>query len=202
MKYYDITRELLSSPVYPGDREPELEKVFDMRKGADFNLCSLSCSLHAGTHCDAFLHFCRDGQDIASMPLDHFIGPCLLLSVPGHSLVTEDDLRDRIPEGTRRLLLKSGGTSFLAPSGAAFLLRRGILVLGTDASSVAPPEDEAGIHVPLLSGGVALIESLWLEDVPDGEYFLSAAPLKIRGAEGAPCRAVLLVPEADTPETP
>ena len=201
MKYYDITRELLSSPVYPGDREPELEKVFDMRKGADFNLCSLSCSLHAGTHCDAFLHFCRDGQDIASMPLDHFIGPCLLLSVPGHSLVTEDDLRDRIHKKTRRKLLKSGGTSFLAPSGAAFLLRRGILTLGTDASSVAPPEDEAGIHIPLLSGGVALIESLWLDEVPDGEYFLSAAPIKIRGAEGAPCRAVLFSPDADTPET-
>lgn len=198
MKYYDITRELLSSPVYPGDREPELEKVFDMHGGADFNLCSLSCSLHAGTHCDAFLHFCRDGQDIASMSLDHFIGPCLVLSVPENSLVTEDDLRDRLPEGTTRLLLKSGGTSFLAPSGAAVLLRRGILTLGTDASSVAPPDNEAGIHVPLLSGGVALIESLWLEKVPDGEYFLSAAPLKICGAEGAPCRAVLFAPGEDT----
>jgi arylformamidase len=198
MKYYDITRELLSSPVYPGDREPELETVFDMHRGADFNLHSLSCSLHAGTHCDAFLHFCRDGQDIASMSLDHFIGPCLVLSVPENSLVTEDDLRDRLPEGTRRLLLKSGGTSFLAPSGAAVLLRREILTLGTDASSVAPPDNEAGIHVPLLSGGVALIESLWLEKVPDGEYFLSAAPLKICGAEGAPCRAVLFAPGEDT----
>lgn len=199
MKYYDITRELLSSPVYPGDREPELEKVFDMRKGADFNLCSLSCSLHAGTHCDAFLHFCRDGQDIASMSLDHFIGPCILLSVPEYTLITEENLRNRLPEGTARLLLKSGGTSFLAPSAAAFLLRRGILTVGTDASSVAPPEDEAGIHVPLLSGGVAIIESLWLEKVPDGNYFLSAAPLKISGAEGAPCRAVLFVPEANIP---
>ena len=202
MKYYDITRELLSSPVYPGDREPELETVFDMHEGADFNLRSLSCSLHAGTHCDAFLHFCRNGRDIASMPLEHFFGPCLVLSVQEGGLITEEDLRDRLPEGTMRLLLKSGGTSFLAPSGAAFLLHRGILTLGTDASSVAPPDNEAGIHVPLLSGGVALIESLWLEEVPDGEYFLSAAPLKIRGAEGAPCRAVLFVPEEEPPEIP
>ncbi|MBL3539044.1 cyclase family protein [Aminivibrio sp.] len=191
MKCYDITRELLSSPVYPGDREPELQTVFDMRRGADFNLSSLSCSLHTGTHCDAFLHFRRDGQDIAGMPLDHFIGPCHVLSVPGHTLITEEHLRNNLPEGTMRLLLKSGGTSFLAPSGAAFLLSRGILTLGTDSSSVAPLDNEAGIHLPLLSGGVALIESLWLEEVPDGEYFLSAAPLKIRGAEGAPCRAVL-----------
>ncbi|HPF84774.1 MAG TPA: cyclase family protein [Aminivibrio sp.] len=202
MKYYDITRELLSSPVYPGDREPELETVFDMQRGADFNLRSLSCSLHAGTHCDAFLHFCRDGSDIASIPLEHFIGPCLVLSVPENRLVTEDDLRNRLPEGTTRLLLKSGGTSFLALSGAAFLLRRGIFTLGTDASSVAPPDNEAGIHIPLLTGGVALIESLWLEEVPDGNYFLSAAPLKIRGAEGAPCRAVLFVPEEEPPEIP
>lgn len=191
MKYYDISRELLSSAVYPGDRQTELEITFDMKKGADFNLSALCCSLHAGTHCDAFLHFCRDGQDIAGIPLDHFLGPCLVLSVPGHTLAGDDFFRSRLPEGVKRLLLKSGGTSHLSSSGASFLLRRGILTLGTDARSVAPPDDEAGIHVPLLSAGVAIIESLMLDEVPDGEYFLSAAPLKIRGAEAAPCRAVL-----------
>jgi arylformamidase len=30
-----------------------------------------------------------------------------------------------------------------------------------------------------------------LTDIPEGRYFLSAAPLKLAGSDGAPCRAYL-----------
>ncbi|MEZ4627650.1 MAG: hypothetical protein R2912_06045 [Eubacteriales bacterium] len=39
------------------------------------------------------------------------------------------------------------------------------------------------------------MKSLDLKNVPDGRYMLYAAPLKIAGAEGAPCRAILVSEE-------
>ena len=37
-----------------------------------------------------------------------------------------------------------------------------------------------------------LPEGIVLKDVPDGKYFLSSAPLNISGADGAPCRSILI----------
>ena len=48
------------------------------------------------------------------------------------------------------------------------------------------------VHLILLQRGIALLEGIVLSDVPEGRYFLSAAPLKLAGCEGAPCRAYLL----------
>ena len=39
---------------------------------------------------------------------------------------------------------------------------------------------------------VVLLEGIRLDEVNEGMYFLSAAPLNIGKAEGAPCRAILI----------
>ena len=46
--------------------------------------------------------------------------------------------------------------------------------------------------VSLLGQGIALLEGIVLETVPEGHYFLSAAPLNLAGSDGAPCRAYLI----------
>ncbi len=191
MKYYDITRELLSAPLYPGAPEPSLEHLAKISDGAPYNFSLLHSNLHAGTHCDAYHHFCDGESDIASMPLEHFIGPCYLLSVPEKMLVGADYFKEKLPAGVKRVLLKSKGTSYLTPDAARYLIEQGVITVGADAWSVGPVEDEAGIHIPFLSNGVAIIESLDLGEMTDGEYFLVAAPVKIAGAEGGHCRAIL-----------
>lgn len=191
MKYHDITRELLSAPLYPGDPLPVVEPVSEMDKGAPYNLSILTASLHSGTHCDAYLHFSAGNKDIAEMPLDHFIGPCYVLSVPENCLVKANFLKKHLPRDVKRLLLKSHGTSYLAPSAGKYLMGQGIITVGTDAWSVAPSEDEGSVHIPFLTNNIAIIESLDLDGVSDGAYFLIAAPLKIKGAEAGQCRALL-----------
>jgi len=37
-----------------------------------------------------------------------------------------------------------------------------------------------------------LLEGIVLDDVKEGEYFLNAAPLNIKGSDGSPCRAYLI----------
>ena len=48
------------------------------------------------------------------------------------------------------------------------------------------------VHLILLGRGIALLEGIVLKDIAEGHYFLSAAPLNLGGADGAPCRAYLI----------
>ena len=48
------------------------------------------------------------------------------------------------------------------------------------------------VHLILLRREVALLEGIVLKDVPEGHYFLNAAPLNLSGCDGAPCRAYLI----------
>ena len=48
------------------------------------------------------------------------------------------------------------------------------------------------VHMALLGNGITILEGLILEGVPEGEYTLSALPLKFEGGDGSPVRAVLV----------
>ena len=189
---YDITRDLMNVSLPEGVPEVELTKLYSREKG---DICAesvLRACLHLGTHCDAFCHFVENGQDIAQISLEHFIGKCYVLSVPANTRITADHLQDRIPQGTKRLILHGNGNSYLSPDAANHLVRTGVITVGTDAWSISGPGDETATHVTLLGHKVAVIEDLDLTQIPDGAYDLLAAPLKISHADGAFCRAVLM----------
>jgi arylformamidase len=44
----------------------------------------------------------------------------------------------------------------------------------------------------MLGAEIVLLEGIVLAEVPEGVYLLNAAPLNLGGAEGAPCRALLM----------
>ena len=187
MKIYDISRELLKTPPYPGDDPPVLKAVHRMKDGEKYNLSRLETSTHAATHVDAPLHFIEKGKDIASIPADVFVGECVVLTVPKTSL---DSMYFMKRPFAPRILLHGKGE--LTESAIGYLYNQGLILLGTDCQSVGTYSDELSAHTALLGYGIVLLENLDLRGVPDGRYTLSAAPLKIAGAEGAPCRAVLI----------
>lgn len=191
MKIYDISRDLIKSPPYPGDEPPRLKAVHRMKDGESYNLTRLETSMHAGTHVDAPLHFIADGNDIASLPLAQFVGDCVVLTVPKTPL---DAMYFMKRPFAPRILLHGEGQ--LTESAIGYLYNQGCLLIGTDKQSIGSYSDELSVHVALLGYGVAVLENLDLRDVPDGTYTLYAAPLKISGAEGAPCRAILVESEA------
>ena len=78
--------------------------------------------------------------------------------------------------------------------GYAGLAAAELALLGNESQSVGPVEAPMAVHLCLLSAGVVLLEGIRLKTVPEGEYFLCAAPLCLGGAEGAPCRALLVDP--------
>jgi arylformamidase len=71
-------------------------------------------------------------------------------------------------------------------------LEAGVLLLGNESQTVGPEDAPRAVHLLLLGGGMILLEGIRLAEVPEGRYLLHAAPLNLGGAEGAPCRALLI----------
>ena len=68
----------------------------------------------------------------------------------------------------------------------------GIELLGNEGQTVGPENAPMQVHLILLRREIALLEGIVLQGIPEGQYFLSAAPLNLGGADGAPCRAYLI----------
>ena len=190
MKLHDITWNLLQAPVYPGSPDPVIERVEKISDGAACNFSRVAMTSHAGTHADALCHFVDGGLSIDEMPLEHYYGPCRVLSCsPGE--VGPETFRGKI-NGVRRLVIHGDGRTYLSSEAAQYLVDEGIITLVTDAMSTGPLGMEKATHDILLGNGVAIVETVNLEGIEDGDYTLIAFPVKYSGCDGAPVRAVLL----------
>ncbi|MBR5540140.1 MAG: cyclase family protein [Clostridia bacterium] len=191
MNLIDITRELMKAPVYPGDPAPQLQPLTRISLGDSSNTTAISACLHNGTHMDAPRHFFPEGVAIDKVDLDACIGECTVVECDG--VLLGDRAEDLLPHLKKRVLFK--GSVQLTPSAAFVLSCAGILLLGVESSSVAPPQYAEDVHRQLLGTGMVLLEGLDLTNAKAGEtYLLMAAPVKIAGADGAPVRAVLAEP--------
>ena len=190
MKIYDISQEVFSSAVYPGDPKPEKKVLSATAAGELYNLTALSMCTHNGTHIDAPFHFLPEGKTVDQMSLDTFVGECWVIAHRGD--VTAEDARAilRKAGGVPRILL-SGPVTVTAEAAAVFAAKP-ILLLGNEGQTIGPENAPMQVHQILLSAEVALLEGIVLDGVPEGQYFLSAAPLNLAGADGAPCRAYLM----------
>lgn len=188
MKIIDITRELFSAPVYPGDPRPELEAIHRIEDGKICNLSAIHACLHNGTHMDAPLHFCADGKDIAEVDPDACIGECSVVEWDGY--LTGADAERLQPSLRPRVLFK--GNVQITPSAAFVLSDCQVTLIGVESQTVEPDGGDGMVHRQLLGGNVLLLEGIDLSNVQEGTYFLMAAPLKIAGADGTPVRALLL----------
>jgi arylformamidase len=106
--------------------------------------------------------------------------------------VTDADAREILSnaKGAKRILI--GGNATVTAGAAEVFADSGIFLLGNESQSVGPEEAPMQVHLILLHRGIALLEGIVLHHVPAGHYFLSAAPLNLAGADGAPCRAYLV----------
>ena len=190
MRIYDISRELFSCPPYPGDPKPWHEPLARIETGDGANVTGFYAGTHSATHADAPLHYFPDGQGIGELPPIHFIGPCSVFTVKG--LLTGKDMERLLEKSQRHILLHGNGQAFLSQSAAFTLAEAGILLVGTDAPSIGMYENEEQPHKELLGAGIPILESLDLQGIREGDYFLSALPLKMEHMDAAPVRAVLL----------
>ena len=195
MKIYDISQEVFSCQVYPGDPAPEREILKSMEDGEVYNLTALHMCAHNGTHIDAPFHFVPDGKTVEGIPLEAVVGMAYVAE--HHGAVTGEDAmkilekaKNQNPESAKRLLLK--GDVEVSLEAARIFASAGILLLGNEPQTVGPQDAPMAVHLALLGGNVILLEGIRLEAVAEGVYFLNAAPLNLSGADGSPCRPVLV----------
>lgn len=173
---YDITQELFSSTTYPGDTKPERIAVRKMEDGELYNLSDIKMCAHNGTHIDAPRHFVRDGRGVDEVALSACVGICQVCS----------NLAELLSSECERILVR--GMDELDEAIVEKMIAKNLKLLGVEGQSVG----NASVHRTLLLQKVVLLEGIRLEKVPDGRYFLFAAPLKLSECDGAPCRAILL----------
>ena len=83
MKIYDISQEVFSCSVYPGDPLPEKQVMLRIPDGAVCNLTAFRMCAHNGTHVDAPYHFINEGNTIDQIGLKQFIGYAYVTSHEG-----------------------------------------------------------------------------------------------------------------------
>lgn len=195
MKIYDISQEVFRCQVYPGDPIPEKKMLQSMEKGELYNLTAFSMCAHNGTHIDAPFHFIKDGKTVDEVGLESFVGTAYVAEHQG--IVTGDDAtaiiekaKGQNPEAAKRILIK--GDVEVSLEAAKVFASSDLLLLGNEPQTVGPQNAPMAVHCTLLSANVVLLEGIRLEQVPEGVYLLNAAPLNLEGADGSPCRAVLI----------
>lgn len=195
MQIFDISQELFTCAVFPGDVPPVRDVRETIEGGSICNLTALSMCAHNGTHVDAPYHFYDDGKTIDQLDLNKVIGKCYVAFVDG--LVTAEIMQGIITkagqadaEAAKRILI--GGAATVSLEAAKVLTKEKVLLVGNESQTVGPLEGPAQVHYELLGAELVLLEGIRLAQVEEGVYMLNAVPLNLGGADGAPCRAILI----------
>jgi arylformamidase len=136
------------------------------------------------------------------------MGPARLFAFPDSvTSIGEAELRACDLAGVTRVLFKTRNSAWLAsgsaefhrdytyvaPDGAAYLVSKGVKLVGVDYLSVEQfHSGHHKTHRTLLERGVVIVEGLLLSEPPAGDYELICLPLKLADLDGAPARAVLI----------
>lgn len=198
----DISMALdATTPEWPGDTPFAYRLSVTKQQSGSVNIGELQSSTHIGTHIDAPFHYDEQGLKIDELPLDVYLTTAQVMDVTGLEQVKLDDL-DELKQGVSAVLLKTaswqdrsefpGAWPVFDPAIAEWMQANGVRLLGVDVPSVDPETSkELPMHHAMNRNGRFILEGIVLDDVAAGVYQLAALPLKIRGGEGSPVRAVL-----------
>lgn len=203
-KIYDISPEISSTlAVFPGDTPFQQNILLDCQKGDHFGLSSLTMTPHLGAHVDAPNHYSTSGVGISERSLHFYLGQCQVISVqvPRGERVQPKHLLE-CPIQAHRVLIhtssfpqaNSWNSDFnsLSPELIDYLHDRKVILVGIDTPSVDLANDKIlSTHHRIHQYDMAILEGIVLNDVPDGLYTLCALPLKMKGVDASPVRAIL-----------
>jgi arylformamidase len=209
----------LTMTMRPGMRGVDWEQSKTVEKEG-WNARTLHLYSHAGTHMDAQTHFAAGPGTIDVTPLDRCMGPAWVVNlegIPDKTLITVAHLGDVVShfQPGDSLLLSTGWSKHvdnpqhyrdnfprISEELARWCVEYQVNVLGVEPPSVADVNDMEEltlIHQILLGANITIVEGLTgLNVLTQDKVFFVAAPLKIEGGDGCPCRAFAI--EGSNPE--
>lgn len=202
MTIYDISQEVFGCAVFPGDPSPKRTVKMSIKNGDVCNLTEFEMCAHNGTHVDAPYHFIDDGKTIDEVDMKRFVGYAYVSTHEGD--VTAEDA-EAILSKAREAVKASGtedcdaynrilvrGNAVVTEGAAKVFADNNILLFGNESQTVGPEDAPMAVHLIMLGAEIVLLEGIRLAEVEDGIYLLNAAPINLGGADGAPCRALLM----------
>ena len=203
---YDISPTIEEAlAVWPGDVPFTRQWQCQIDKGSNIDLSSLSSTVHLGSHADAPSHYEGGAASISEVPLEPYCGPCYVkkVDVGRGELITKNHLEgDDKLKSSKRVLIATGtypnpnqfNEDFAAFDASAieYLGQLGVQLIGIDTPSFDPfSSKDLPAHHTLFKYGIRNLEGLVLSDIEEGEWELIALPLKLKGFDGSPVRAIL-----------
>ncbi len=204
MKIYDISMPICEGMMTYKNRkelEPRIEVVKDFDAN-EIHETSICIHTHTGTHIDAPFHMLTDGAKISDIDLYRVITNCRVLDLTYvKERISCDDLETKNIKSGEFLLLKTQNSLnetfvnnfiYLDESGAKYLKEKGIIGVGIDSLGIERNQINHETHKILLKENTVILEGLRLGGIIEGKYFLSAAPINIKEADGSLVRAILI----------
>lgn len=202
----DISRQISpDATVYPGDQPLTLRALCQIDGDCPCRITELGWTTHFLTHVDPPAHFIAGGQTLDDIPITRFVSEAAVIQVDGPCVERRHLSHENLGSGMS-VLFKTENSSrwngtnpfdeshvYLSEEAAQEAALLGLNMVGIDYLSIdrfGDPRYPA--HRTLLSNGVLVLEGLDLSSVLPGKYQLYAFPLKIRGGDGSPVRAVLV----------
>ncbi|MDD1779132.1 MAG: cyclase family protein [Candidatus Helarchaeota archaeon] len=204
-EWYDISVPIsVDLPIYPGDTQPELKPFASIDQGDLANMLELRLGSHTGTHVDVPRHFLRDGKNLDQVGLDQFWGRAKVFQLSVKEKIDRKALVDLDIQARDVVLFKTRNSElwelqgfqrdfvYLTVEAAEYLVEKKVKAVGIDYLSIEKFKSKSHpTHTTLLTNGIVILEGINLKDITPGEYFLFFMPLKLKGADGSPVRAVL-----------
>ena len=203
LRLWDISPSISAGiPVWPGDTPFEAAPTWQIGDGCPVHVSRMTMTTHLGAHTDAPSHYDPAGATIDQVGLRAYIGPCRVIDCVGAATVEPRHLEGKLDALPPRVLLRTYARapqdawdpSFPAIGAAAIelLARHGAILVGTDAASLDPQDSKTlDAHHAVRAAGMAILEGIVLDEVPEGDYELVALPLKFAGMDASPVRAIL-----------
>jgi arylformamidase len=201
MKIFDV-----SLPIYEGmpvyKNKPEKQPEFNTAQNGHVTETRISMDVHTGTHVDAPLHMVPGGDTIETLPIEKLVRKAKVFDLTNaNGFISAEDLTDKNIQKDDFVLFKTKNSwdiefnfefIYVNSEAAKVLAEIGVAGVGIDALGVERAQENHPTHKQLFQNNVIIIEGLQLKEVPEGEYLMVAAPLKIRGLDASPARIVLI----------
>jgi len=198
MKIIDLTMELNEkTPVFPGDPSQEITQLSTIEKNG-WNEKRLSFNSHFGTHIDAPFHMLEDGKKLDEFPIESFFGEAIVIDARGKkeiiadlSSVKENDFVFFCTNHIKNAYSKEffENNPVIPIETAQHLVEKKVSIVGLD--SFTPDNAPYETHKLLFKHDVRILENLvGLQELVGKRFECFVLPLKIAGADGAPCRVV------------
>ncbi|WAH37712.1 cyclase family protein [Alicyclobacillus dauci] len=182
------------------EKRPSFQTTSDFDTGSSHET-RVSMDVHTGTHIDAPLHMIPGGETIETIKLKQLVGNCRVIDLTKvEGAIKKADLEPHKPQKGEFLLLKTKNSwdeefnydfVYVGADAAAYLAEVGVGLVGVDGLGIERSQPDHETHKSLMSKHIVIIEGLRLKNVPEGDYFMVAAPLKLTGIDAAPARVML-----------